>query len=102
MAENHGHHHLWRDQANKCGAGDRVQSRRVESRISYEMGFLRENAADERQDRDRSRQIHLQGGVGFASLHYGYDAIPEDWLGALQRREWIEGLCVRAINGHGA
>ena len=30
---------------------------------------------------------------GLAGLYYGYDAIPEDWLGALQRREWIEGLC---------
>lgn len=30
---------------------------------------------------------------GLAGLYYGYDAIPEDWLAALQRREWIEGLC---------
>ena len=30
---------------------------------------------------------------GLAGLYYGYGAIPEDWLGALQRREWIEGLC---------
>ena len=32
---------------------------------------------------------------GLAGLYYGYDAIPEDCLGALQRREWIEGLCER-------
>jgi len=31
---------------------------------------------------------------GLAGLFYGYDAIPEDWLAAIQRREWIEGLCV--------
>lgn len=30
---------------------------------------------------------------GLAGLFYGYDAIPEDWLAAIQRREWIEGLC---------
>ena len=29
---------------------------------------------------------------GLAGLFYGYDAIPEDWLKALQRREWIEGM----------
>lgn len=32
---------------------------------------------------------------GLAGLHYGYDAIPGEWLAALQRREWIEGLCER-------
>ena len=31
---------------------------------------------------------------GLAGLFYSYDAIPEDWLAAIQRREWIEGLCV--------
>ena len=30
---------------------------------------------------------------GLAGLYYGYDAIPADWLAAIQRREWIEGLC---------
>ena len=30
---------------------------------------------------------------GLAGLYYGYDAIPEDWLAALQRREWVESLC---------
>ena len=29
---------------------------------------------------------------GLAGLYYGYDAIPEDWLAALQRRDWIEEL----------
>ena len=27
---------------------------------------------------------------GLAGLYYGCEAIPEDWLAALQRREWIE------------
>ena len=31
---------------------------------------------------------------GLAGLYYGYDAIPEDWLSALRRREWIEEMCV--------
>ena len=30
---------------------------------------------------------------GLAGLYYRYDAIPEDWLAALQRRDWIESLC---------
>lgn len=30
---------------------------------------------------------------GLAGLAYGYDAIPETWLAALPRREWMEGLC---------
>ena len=30
---------------------------------------------------------------GLAGLYYGYEAIPEAWLAALQRREWIEALC---------
>ena len=30
---------------------------------------------------------------GLAGLWYGYDAIPEDWLAVIQRREWIEKLC---------
>ena len=30
---------------------------------------------------------------GLAGLYYGYDAIPEEWLAAIQRREWIEELC---------
>lgn len=32
---------------------------------------------------------------GLAGLYYGYDDIPEDWLGVIQRREWIEDLCTR-------
>lgn len=28
-----------------------------------------------------------------AGLYYGYDQIPEGWLQAIQRREWIEDLC---------
>ena len=30
---------------------------------------------------------------GLAGLYYGYEAIPEDWLSAIPRREWIEELC---------
>ena len=30
---------------------------------------------------------------GLAGLYYGYEAIPEAWLAALQRRDWIEALC---------
>ena len=30
---------------------------------------------------------------GLAGLYYGYDAIPEDWLKKIARREWIEDLC---------
>ena len=30
---------------------------------------------------------------GLAGLYYGYDKIPADWLSAIKRREWIEGLC---------
>ena len=30
---------------------------------------------------------------GLAGLYYGYDAIPEEWLAAIKRREWIEEMC---------
>ena len=30
---------------------------------------------------------------GLAGLYYGYDAIPGEWLAAIQRREWIEEMC---------
>ncbi len=33
---------------------------------------------------------------GLAGLYYGYEAIPKEWLGAIQKREWIEGLVVPA------
>lgn len=33
---------------------------------------------------------------GLAGLYYGYDAIPVDWLAALQQRDWIESLCADA------
>ena len=29
---------------------------------------------------------------GLAGLAYGYEGIPEEWLNAIQKREWIEGL----------
>jgi len=30
---------------------------------------------------------------GLAGLYYGYEAIPEEWLDVLQKREWIEEMC---------
>ncbi|MBQ9116363.1 MAG: ADP-ribosylglycohydrolase family protein [Clostridia bacterium] len=33
---------------------------------------------------------------GLAGALYGYDGIPEEWLDALKRREYLEGLCERA------
>ena len=30
---------------------------------------------------------------GLAGLFYGYSAIPEEWLSAIKRREWIEEMC---------
>ncbi|MBP3297354.1 MAG: ADP-ribosylglycohydrolase family protein [Lachnospiraceae bacterium] len=33
---------------------------------------------------------------GLAALYYGYDCIPEEWLGFIQRRGWIEDLCKKA------
>ncbi len=30
---------------------------------------------------------------GLASLYYGYQGIPEEWLAVIKRREWIEELC---------
>lgn len=30
---------------------------------------------------------------GLAGLWYGYDAIPEEWIRVIARREWIEELC---------
>ena len=31
---------------------------------------------------------------GLAGLYYGYDSIPEKWLLAIKRREWIEEMCL--------
>ena len=30
---------------------------------------------------------------GLVGLFFGYNAIPEDWLSAIKRREWIEEMC---------
>ena len=30
---------------------------------------------------------------GLAGLYYGYDAIPEEWLAVLRKREWLEQMC---------
>lgn len=34
---------------------------------------------------------------GLAGALYGYDAIPKEWLEKLQRREYIEDMCQRAV-----
>ena len=31
---------------------------------------------------------------GLAGLYYGYASIPEDWISAIKRREWIEDMCL--------
>ena len=31
---------------------------------------------------------------GLAGLYYGYECIPEDWLSKLQKRKWIEEICI--------
>ena len=33
---------------------------------------------------------------GFAGLYYGYEAIPQEWLAVIKRKEWIEDLCRQA------
>ena len=30
---------------------------------------------------------------GLAGLYCGYDSIPEEWLSAIKRMEWIERMC---------
>ena len=30
---------------------------------------------------------------GMAGLFYGYDAMPQEWLDVIKKREWIENLC---------
>jgi ADP-ribosylglycohydrolase len=30
---------------------------------------------------------------GLAGLYYGYEAIPQEWLAVIQRRDWIEDMC---------
>ena len=34
---------------------------------------------------------------GLAGIYYGYDAIPEEWLTVLRKREWIEKMCNSAV-----
>ena len=36
---------------------------------------------------------------GMAGLYYGYDSIPEEWLSAIKRREWIEEMCEIQLSG---
>ncbi len=33
---------------------------------------------------------------GLAGLYYGYEAIPEEWLAVIKKREWLEELCSKA------
>ena len=33
---------------------------------------------------------------GLAGLHYGYDSIPEEWINALAKHDFIMGTCLRA------
>jgi ADP-ribosylglycohydrolase len=30
---------------------------------------------------------------GLAGLYYGYEAIPQEWLAVIKRRDWIEDMC---------
>ena len=30
---------------------------------------------------------------GIAGLYYGYDSIPDEWLGVIKRKDWIEEMC---------
>lgn len=30
---------------------------------------------------------------GLAGLYYGYEAIPEEWLSVIRKREWLEEMC---------
>ena len=32
---------------------------------------------------------------GLAGLFYGYKAIPDDWLGTIKKRDWIEDWCLK-------
>lgn len=34
---------------------------------------------------------------GLAGALYGYDAIPSEWLSAIKRRDYLEDMCVRAL-----
>lgn len=38
---------------------------------------------------------------GLAGLYYGYRAIPEEWLAAIKRRDWIEELCKQINSNNG-
>ena len=34
---------------------------------------------------------------GIAGLYYGYNSIPDEWLGVIKRRDWIEEMCRRQL-----
>ena len=54
---------------------------------SYEQALLK--AVNLGEDTDTVGAI----AGGLAGLCYGYDAIPEEWLSAIKRRDWIEEMC---------
>lgn len=33
---------------------------------------------------------------GLAGLYYGYDSVPDAWKDAMQKRDWLEGMCREA------
>ena len=37
---------------------------------------------------------------GLAGVFYGYGSMPEEWLEKVQRREWIEKMCVTESGGN--
>ena len=37
--------------------------------------------------------------AGMAGALYGYDAIPEEWLNILMKRDYIEEMCKRTYRG---
>ena len=35
---------------------------------------------------------------GQAALYYGFEAIPAEWVDAIQRKEWIEEYCIVTVH----
>jgi ADP-ribosylglycohydrolase len=38
---------------------------------------------------------------GLAGLYYGYEAIPQEWVAVIKRREWIEDMCEKMYSSGG-
>lgn len=34
---------------------------------------------------------------GLAGLYYGYENMPKEWLNAIQKKEWIEDMCLKGL-----